>query len=140
MRAAITPFARSPFTAPLKAVQTGQETFGDATLMTIEGRVDQQTAGAFQEALLTAIDDAAAGLALDFSAVDYISSVGLRALMIGAKESKSADKAIAVAGLQPMVQEVFQISRFDKVIKTFDTTHAALAAISQQAADAYGGR
>ena len=33
-----------------------------------------------------------------------------------------------------------QISRFDKVIKTFDTTHAALAAISLQAADAYGGR
>jgi anti-anti-sigma factor len=120
-------------------VKAEKKLFGDASLMAIEGRVDQQTAASFQEALLVAIGEADAGVVLDLAAVEYISSVGLRALMIGAKESKANGKEIVVCGLQPMVQEVFQISRFDKVIKTFDTTHAALAAISEQAADAYGG-
>ena len=51
--------------------------------------------------------------------------------MIGAKESKASGGKLAVAELCPVVQEVFQISRFDKVIQTFDTVDDATAWIRE---------
>ena len=48
---------------------------------------------------------------LDFADVEYISSAGLRVLMIAAKQMRARDAKIAVAALQPMVAEIFAISR-----------------------------
>jgi anti-anti-sigma factor len=99
---------------------------GDTVILTPSGRIDQDTSAAFQEALSGEIASAPpASVVVDFSAIEYISSVGLRALMIGAKESKASAGKLAVAALSPVVQEVFQISRFDKVIKTFETVENA---------------
>ena len=47
---------------------------------------------------------------------------------------------MVLAGLQPMIQEIFQISRFDKVFEVFPTVRAALENISPAAASAYDGR
>ena len=59
-------------------------------------------------------------LVLDFAGVEYISSVGLRVLMIAAPSRCAAGSArIAVAGLQPVVAEIFAISRFDMVLEVF---------------------
>ncbi len=56
-------------------------------------------------------------LVLDFAGVDYISSVGLRVLMIAAKQTRGNGARIAVAALQPVVAEIFAISRFDHVLE-----------------------
>jgi anti-anti-sigma factor len=61
---------------------------------------------------------------LDFSGVDYIASVGLRALMVAARQAK-AGGGIGIAALQPMVREVFSIARFDLVIPCFDSLESA---------------
>ena len=44
---------------------------------------------------------------------------------------------IAVAGLQPVVAEIFAISRFDKVLEVFPVPRDALAALSPDALAAY---
>ena len=98
---------------------------GDTIILAPSGRIDQDTSAAFQEALSGEIAGEQTLVVVDFSDIEYISSVGLRALMIGAKESKAGGCKLAVAALCPVVQEVFQISRFDKVIKTFDTVEDA---------------
>jgi anti-sigma B factor antagonist/stage II sporulation protein AA (anti-sigma F factor antagonist) len=74
---------------------------------------------------------------LDFSRVDYISSVGLRVLMIAGKAARARGARIAVAALRPVVQEIFSISRFNGVVEMFPTVAAALAAISPGAATAH---
>ena len=51
-----------------------------------------------------------------------------------------ANGKMVLAGLQPMIQEIFQISRFDKVFEVFPTVRAALENISPAAASAYGDR
>jgi len=100
------------------------------------GHIDQASAddflAALRAALASARDDGTA-LLLDFAAVDYISSVGLRALMLTAREAKSADVALAVAALKPLVQEIFQISRFDMVVTVHPTVAAAIAALTAPA-------
>jgi anti-sigma B factor antagonist len=101
---------------------------GDIIILAPSGRIDQDTSATFQAALSGEISGAApASVIVDFTAIEYISSVGLRALMIGAKESKASGGKLAVAALCPVVQEVFQISRFDKVIQTFATVDDATA-------------
>ena len=75
------------------------------------------------------MNPAGASVLVDFSAVEYISSAGLRALMMGSKQSKATNGRLAVAALAPVVKEIFEISRFSLVVQVFDTTADALAAL-----------
>jgi anti-anti-sigma regulatory factor len=47
--------------------------------------------------------------------------------MLGARECKAASGTLAVSNLQPIVEEIFQISRFHFVTSIFATTEEALA-------------
>ena len=63
---------------------------------------------------------------LDLSGVEYISSVGLRVLMLASKQAKAQGCALGVCGLQPVVREIFEISRFNLVLPVFPTLREAL--------------
>ena len=76
-------------------------------------------------------------LVLDFAGVDYISSVGLRVLLIAAKQMRAHGARIAVAGLQSVVAEIFAISRFDNVLDVYPTLRSALEAMSSAAVQAF---
>ena len=67
---------------------------------------------------------------LDFASIDYISSVGLRALMLAARQVKAQNGRIAIAALTSVVKEVFEISRFNMVYKVFDSVDAAVTGVS----------
>jgi anti-sigma B factor antagonist/stage II sporulation protein AA (anti-sigma F factor antagonist) len=64
---------------------------------------------------------------LDLSKLNYISSAGLRILMIAAKQVKAQQGTIAVAAMQPVVREIFEISKFTFVLKCFDSVAEALS-------------
>jgi len=102
------------------------------------GRIDHSTAPAVESALASHwTHSQTAGLILDFSGVSYISSVGLRVLMIAAKQMRGRRARIAVTGLQSVVAEIFSISRFDAVLEVFPNVRDALAAFSSEALAAY---
>ncbi len=69
---------------------------------------------------------AKAALILDLSGVDYISSAGLRALMIAFKAGKADGKGFGIAALQPLLLEIFTISRFNLVFPLFETVRQAV--------------
>ena len=103
----------------------------DVTVLKASGRLDQDASAGFQARLVGLIEaTAGAKVALDFAGLDYISSVGLRALMVAAKKSKAGGGAIAVAALTPVVREIFDISRFNFVVPVFADLRAALASMS----------
>jgi len=105
---------------------------GSATVLTPTGRIDQTSADAFQAALEPHLAHCRAGeaaLVIDMSEVSYISSVGLRVFMVAAKQVKAQEGRIAVAGLTPMVKEVFEITRFNLVLALYDDAAAACAAL-----------
>jgi len=109
---------------------------GNIIVASPSGRIDHATADPFSQALGTHVAQCAAGgpaIVLDMSGVDYISSVGLRALMVAAKQVKTQGGRIAVAALTPMVREVFQISRFHLVFDLFDEVDAALDSLQKPA-------
>ena len=114
--------------------------FADATVATPAGRIDHQTATPFEAALAPLIAQAGTGhgaLVLDFSGVDYISSVGLRVLMIAAKQMRESQAQLLVAALHPVVAEIFAISRFYRILTVTETLDDALALCSPAALAQY---
>ena len=112
---------------------------GNVALVVPTGRVDQSTSAALESAVSPQWGRAdVAALLLDFTGVEYISSVGLRVLMVASRQMRARHARILIAGLQPVVAEIFAISRFDKVLEVFPTVRDALAAVSSEALAAYG--
>lgn len=109
-------------------------------LVQVHGRIDHTTAKAFETALLPLLQackgDEKKAL-VDLHNVHYMSSAGLRVLMLAAQQCQKQSGEIVLAALSETLQEVFRISRFDMVFKIFDTVPAALAALSPTAAAAY---
>ena len=103
---------------------------GKIVVLAPVGRIDNETSGPFQERLLAAIGTATTPVLVDFSGVEYISSAGLRALMMASKKSKTDGGRLAVAALTPMVNEIFTISRFSLVVPVFSSVAEAAAALS----------
>lgn len=68
-------------------------------------------------------------IVLDLSQVEYMSSVGLRVLMLAAKQCKGQHGNIAVAALGEQMREIFQISRFDMVFPVYEDRAAAVTAL-----------
>lgn len=102
------------------------KTVGTAALVTVSGRVDLSNAEALRDAMSAALATAGTVLVIDLAGVDYISSAGLRSLMIVFKAAKPLGKAFAITGLQPLLMEIFTISRFNLVFPLFDTVRGAL--------------
>lgn len=109
--------------------------YADVTVVAPSGRIDHEAAGPLERAIAPLLAPAAspAALVLDFGRVDYISSVGLRVLMIAAKSMRARKARIGVAALTPTVAEIFTISRFDAVVEVYAGVREALAAMSPSA-------
>jgi anti-sigma B factor antagonist len=108
---------------------------GDAVLVSASGRIDLSNAEAFKDAIAVSMAKAKSALILDLSGIDYISSAGLRALMIVFKAGKADGKAFGIAALQPLVLEIFTISRFNLVFPLFDTVRQAVEKLAPGAGD-----
>ena len=113
----------------------------DVTVICIAGRIDHKTVKAFENSLTPFLDEGnpAAGekIVMDLGRLDFMTSAGLRMLMIAAKACDKQHRDIAVAALQPIIKEIFTISRFDLVLKVFPTVRAALETLSPAAASGY---
>jgi anti-anti-sigma factor len=88
---------------------------GENVLLTLEGRLDTLTAPKLQEVLIAAFP-AAAAVDLDFAGVEYVSSAGLRVLLLGEKNAKAAGKTMTLKNVSAEVMEVFEITGFAGIL------------------------
>jgi anti-anti-sigma factor len=95
----------------------------------VSGRIDTGTA-ADAERKLTAEVRQGRRVVLDMTLVPYVSSAGLRVVLMTAKLAKANRGAVSLFGLQSTVREVFTMSGFDKVVTICDDESAALAALA----------
>lgn len=101
-------------------------------IIQVHGRLDHSHAKEFEAALaphLAQCTAAGTPLVLDFSKVAYISSVGLRVLLLAAKQVKAQQGRLAIAALTPIVAEVFEVSHFNMVLPVFPDAAAAAAGL-----------
>ena len=116
------------------------KTYKDVLVLSPEGRIDHANSEDFRNGLGPFIDRCKTGgewMVLDLAGVDYISSAGLRCFMLAEKQAKAQGGTIVVAAMQPVVKEIFEISRFTLVFETFATVHDAIDKLSPAALGAY---
>ena len=104
----------------------------DGTLVAqVEGRIDGNTAREFEDAVKSAVDNDVGCLVIDLASLDYISSAGLRALLLIAKEMWKKEAKFALCSLSKPVSEVVELSGFDKIIPVHPSQAEALASFSE---------
>ena len=92
-----------------------------------EGRVDGNNARELEEALNAAIGENDRLLIMDLQDLSYISSAGLRVFLMIAKKFQRRDGKFVVCSLAETINEVFEISGFNKIIPTHTCRAEALA-------------
>ena len=98
----------------------------DVTIVAFRGSLDSKTSPRAQQALDGILADGTRKLLIDFTALDYISSAGLRVLLGTAKRLGGAGGALRLFGLNETVREVFDISGFSRIFAVFATEADAL--------------
>jgi len=110
-------------------LEISEQRDGNIVVLCPKGRLNNETSPEFQTRLMGSVGSAGAAVLIDLSGVDYVSSAGLRALMTGSKQAKATGGRLAVTGLNPVVSEIFTISRFSYVVTVFETRAEALTAL-----------
>ena len=79
--------------------------------LALDGRLDTTTAPQLQDTLLPAFDEAKE-VVLDFAKLAYVSSAGLRVLLMGQKSAKAKGASMALTGVSEEIMEVFEMTGF----------------------------
>jgi anti-anti-sigma factor len=101
-------------------------TQNDVTLVALAGSLDSNTSPQAQQALDAVLAGGARKVVIDFTALDYISSAGLRVLLGTVKRLGGSGGGLRLFGLNQTVREVFQISGFSAILAVFATEADAL--------------
>ena len=91
-----------------------------------EKRVDASKAPAFTSEMSTIIEGGANRIVLDLSAVDFIDSSGLGAV-VSCLKRLGPTGSLAIAGAHDAVRRLFTLTRMDKVFRLHDNVEAAVA-------------
>lgn len=102
---------------------------GNVLVLELKGRLDSTGAQAFDAAIANRLEQQPATV-FDLTGVAYVSSAGLRVLLKAAKAAKSGGHKLALCGLLPQIQEVFDISGFTGLFRIEPDRAAALQAVS----------
>lgn len=82
----------------------------------VEGRVDTNTSPQLQQAILNAFQKNK-DVVVDFLNVPYISSAGLRALLIGQKTAASKGGSMKLTNVSETVMDILNMTGFSKILK-----------------------
>lgn len=88
---------------------------GDNVTLLVEGRVDTTTSPQLQSAILGAFQSAKL-LTIDLEKVAYVSSAGLRALLIGQKTASSKGASMELIHVAPAVKDVLDTVGFTQIL------------------------
>lgn len=103
---------------------------GSLAILKVVGRVDAIAMSKLEQSATVAIAGGASRVAIDMRQVDYISSAGLRAVLMAAKKAQAAGGGIALFGLQPSVDDVMTTSGFSTIVRIAATEDEARALLA----------
>ncbi|MBN3038529.1 MAG: STAS domain-containing protein [Candidatus Omnitrophica bacterium] len=86
----------------------------------LKGSIDVDSYQQLEEELKEIINESTKAVVVDMSAVDYISSIGIRVIMWAKKELQKLDANFAMIDLQPQIKKVFDAMKILPMIDIFD--------------------
>jgi anti-sigma B factor antagonist len=104
------------------------EEMDGVTVATLFGELDGRTAPLVQEKLM-ALPEPNGKALLDMSGVNYISSAGLRALLMLYRRMAANDGRVALVGLAENIKDVMVVTGFLEFFEDYDTLAEGLSAL-----------
>jgi anti-anti-sigma factor len=98
---------------------------GDAVVLRVAGRLDAITSPEFEKTCQQCINSESRRMVVDFEGVDYISSAGLRAILLAAK-AVHAGGVLGLSGLRGAVKDTLEMAGFCALFPVYDSVEAAL--------------
>lgn len=104
------------------------EQMAEKTLLRVQDeRLDAHNSSELKTYLQRLLENGANTLVLDLSKVRFIDSSGLGALLSGYKNATLRHAGFLLAGLQPRVYSMFELTRLERVFDIYPTIEDALA-------------
>ena len=104
----------------------------DISSINLKGRFDANTSDAVEKFIRERIEKDRSKFVLNMENVSFISSAGLRVVIIIARELRNEHQGdLHIAVLQPSVNRVFEISGLNNIFKIFDDEQTAIQAFSK---------
>jgi anti-anti-sigma factor len=107
------------------------ERVGDTCVVTAKGRLDGAASGTFADTIGALITNPNPKLLIDFSGVDFVTSAGLRAVLLLVKKVRAAGGSFALCGVQDSVREVLDIAGFTGIFNIHAERTEAMAAMAR---------
>ena len=102
-------------------VESGEE----CTVISVGGQITELEADALSQRIDQLFEGGCYKLVFDLSEVTFMSSTGLGQIMRAYRIAKENDGYIRVAGVQPLVADVFRVTKLDKLVGMYDTVEEA---------------
>lgn len=98
----------------------------DSLVLKLKGRIDANSARALESYCQERLNEGTTKLVMDFQTVDFISSAGLRVILLVAKRLEPMEGSVRLACLNSSLRDVFEISGFSKLFVLSATVDEAL--------------
>ncbi len=105
-------------------METQIEKVNEYLVVAIQGRLDTTQSDAFEKKMLELLDTGAEKIILNCEKLEYISSSGLRVLLIMLKRVTAVGGEFYLSSLQPAIREIFEISGFTTIFRILDSPDA----------------
>ncbi len=102
---------------------------GGVSVVAVEGTIDGSTAPAAQEQILPLVTPGCR-LVLDMARVDFMSSAGLRMMLLLFRRVSGTNGRIVLSGLSEEIKDTMSLTGFLDFFTTCDTVDAGLAALA----------
>ena len=96
-------------------------------VLEVAGRLDVTTSSRLDDAINGVFDTNYRALVIDCSGLKYVSSSGLRVLLLAARRFGTADGRLVLCGVEGPIRKVFDISGFSSIFSIEDTQETALS-------------
>lgn len=116
------------------SVKVGWSRDSGILVANVTGRIDNANSAECEEMLRSGIGDGEQALVLNLSQLSYISSAGLRILLLMAREFTGPDQAFGLCALSSGISEVIHVSGFAGIMSVYDSQAAAVEAIAASGA------
>ncbi len=99
---------------------------GDTLVLRVDGRVDAITSPEFEKTCQQCINSETRRVVVDLESVGYISSAGLRAILLAAKMVQGGGGVLRLSGVRGTVKDTLEMAGFLSLFPVYDSVEAAL--------------
>jgi anti-sigma B factor antagonist len=98
-------------------------------ILSIDGNIDSKTAPELQQKIVEATNDSNK-IIIDMSKVEFVSSAGLRVLLMVYRQIKTNDGIVVLVGVSEEIKEVMAMTGFMNFFKIYENTDTSLSAFN----------